>query len=159
MYPRMQLTTTETFSQQKVSKVSQKLKECISLAMSISTSGKVKQVYSKDALVKSIRQARKFGKNTARSAIGKPFGFRNAIPITTSPKRFQKLVSHLSDLPFAQASGRVDPQNAVLGYFGANIGKDWFKMAEVFQMKIKYDGLNIMERILGTKQISTKSMI
>jgi hypothetical protein len=93
--------------------------------------GKVKQVYSKDALVKSIRQARKFGKNTARSAIGKPFGFRNAIPITTSPKRFQKLVSHLSDLPFAQASGRVDPQNAVLGYFGANIGKDWFKMAGI----------------------------
>jgi hypothetical protein len=95
--------------------------------------GKVKQVYSKDALVKSLRQAHKLkGKGIARSATGKQFGFRNAIPITTSPKRFQKLVSHLSTLPFAQASGRVKPQNAVLGYFGSQYkGKIGLKMRKI----------------------------
>lgn len=94
-------------------------------------SGKVKQVYSKDALIKTLNQSRKFGKNTARSATGKQFGFRTIVPITTSPKRFQKLVSHLSDLPFAQASGRVKQQNAVLGHFGVNTGKDWFEMRNI----------------------------
>ena len=88
--------------------------------------GKVKQVYSKDALMKSLGT-----KQFARSATGKKFQFGNAIPITTSPKRFQKLVSHLSTLPFAQASGSVKPEDAVLGYFGANTGKDWFKMRKI----------------------------
>ena len=94
--------------------------------------GKVKHVYSKDALVKSIRQSRKMtGKNTARSATGKQFHFGNAIPITTSPKRFQKLVSHLSDLPFAQGIGRVKRERAVLGYFGVDTGEDWFKLRNI----------------------------
>jgi hypothetical protein len=93
--------------------------------------GKVKQVYSKDALAKSLRQSYKKGSIFARSATGKQFQLRNAIPITTSPKRFQKLVSHLSTLPFAQASGRVKPQDAVLGYFVVNTREDWFKERKI----------------------------
>jgi hypothetical protein len=93
--------------------------------------GKVKQVYSKDALAKSLRQSKKIGSIYSRSATGTKFQFGHIIPVTTSPKRFQKLVSHLSDLPFAQTSGRVKPQDAVLGYFGVDTGDDWFKMRKI----------------------------
>jgi hypothetical protein len=89
-------------------------------------SGKVKQVYSKDALMKSLGT-----KMFARSATGKKFQFGNAIPITTSPKRFQKLVSHLSDLPFAQGAFKLKKELAVLGYFDDNTGEDWFKIRNI----------------------------
>jgi hypothetical protein len=93
--------------------------------------GKVKQVYSKDALAKSLKQSLKKGSLYARSASGKQYHFRNAIPITTSPKRFQKLVSHLSRLPFAQGIRGVKPERAVLGYFGVDSSDDWFKVRNI----------------------------
>jgi hypothetical protein len=59
---------------------------------------KIKTVYQKDALVKSIIQANKRGYEGARSMTGKTFYFQDVIPIGVSPNRIRKLFAKLGDM-------------------------------------------------------------
>ena len=59
---------------------------------------KIKTVYEKGALVKSVQTAKTRGLEGARSMTGTAFKLRNLVPIGVSPNRLRKLFAKLGDM-------------------------------------------------------------
>ena len=59
---------------------------------------KIKTVYEKSGLVKSVIQANKKGYEGARSMTGKTFQYQNLIPIGVSPNRLRRLFARLGNM-------------------------------------------------------------
>jgi hypothetical protein len=59
---------------------------------------KIKTVYEKSALVKSVQTAKTRGLEGARSMTGTAFKLRNLVPIGVSPNRLRKLFAKLGDM-------------------------------------------------------------
>jgi len=69
---------------------------------------KIKTVYEKGALVKSVRTAKSKGLLGARSMTGKTFRYKNMVPIGVSPNRLRKLFAKLGDMGSAMKGLSVE---------------------------------------------------
>ena len=69
---------------------------------------KIKTVYEKGALVKSVRTAKSKGLKGARSMTGKTFKYQNLIPIGVSPNRLRKLFAKLGTMGSAMKGLTVE---------------------------------------------------
>jgi len=69
---------------------------------------KIKTVYEKGGLMKSVIQANKKGYEGARSMTGKTFKYQNLIPIGVSPNRLRKLFAKLGDMGSAMKGLSVE---------------------------------------------------
>ena len=69
---------------------------------------KIKTVYEKGALVKSIRTAKSKGLKGARSMTGRTFRYQNLIPIGVSPNRLRKLFAKLGTMGSAMKGLTVE---------------------------------------------------
>ena len=69
---------------------------------------KIKTVYEKGALVKSVRTAKSKGLKGARSMTGRTFKYQNLIPIGVSPNRLRKLFAKLGTMGSAMKGLTVE---------------------------------------------------
>ena len=88
---------------------------------------KIKTVYEKGALVKSIRTAKSKGLDGARSMAGTKFRYDSLIPIGVSPNRIRKLFAKLGTMGSAFKGLTVDQVTTRKGF--PNTGKPLYKMS------------------------------
>ena len=69
---------------------------------------KIKTVYEKGGLVKSVMTAKSKGLKGARSMTGRTFKYQNLIPIGVSPNRLRKLFAKLGDMGSAMKGLSVE---------------------------------------------------
>jgi hypothetical protein len=88
---------------------------------------KIKTVYEKGALVKSIRTAKSKGLDGARSMAGTKFRYDSLIPIGVSPNRLRKLFAKLGTMGSAFKGLTVEKVMARRGFI--NTGSPLYKMS------------------------------
>ena len=88
---------------------------------------KIKTVYEKGALVKSIRTAKSKGLKGARSMTGRTFRYQNLVPIGVSPNRLRKLFGKLGTM--GSAFKGLSAQQVMNRMELVNRGKSIYKMS------------------------------
>jgi hypothetical protein len=91
-------------------------------------SGKVKHVYDKASVYKTMKAAKTRGLKSGRSMTGKTFDKMNFISIKVSPKKLLSLMTYALDKAFVQPAKGVDPEDAVLGYYGKFKDGEYIKL-------------------------------
>lgn len=92
-------------------------------------SGKVKHVYDKASVYKTIKAAKTRGLKSGRSMTGKTFDKMNFISIKVSPKKLLSLMTYALDKAFVQPATVLPPEEAVLGYYGRFKDGAYIKLA------------------------------
>ena len=80
-------------------------------------SGKVKHVYDKASVYKTMKAAKTRGLKSGRSMTGKTFDKLNFISIKVSPKKLLSLMTYALDKAFVQTATNLPPEEAVKGYY------------------------------------------
>ena len=88
---------------------------------------KIKTVYEKGGLVKSVMTAKSKGLKGARSMTGRTFKYQNLIPIGVSPNRLRKLFAKLGDMGSAMKGLSVE--KVMQRRMFVNTGSPLYKMS------------------------------
>ena len=88
---------------------------------------KIKTVYEKGGLVKSVMTAKSKGLKGARSMTGRTFKYQNLIPIGVSPNRLRKLFAKLGDM--GSAMGGLKVQEVIERRAPLDKGRSIYKMS------------------------------
>ena len=90
-------------------------------------SGKVKHVYDKASVYKTMKAAKTRGLKSGRSMTGKTFDKLNFISIKVSPKKLLSLMTHALNRAFVQPTSKLSPEEAVTGYYAKFKNGDYIK--------------------------------